>query len=151
MCICVYLCVCLCVCASVQCVTCVQGPMKAKRKYQILLEVGVTGGCKVPKIVLGTSSLNTVNMRIRSVFFSVVVPKYHYRSLLSFCLVRIHLKDHITEPLRKFRTTSLLCREGRVKLHFTTTRKQGTKRPSLATLAILEHWALVMLWMLRES
>lgn len=42
---------------------------KKKRRYQILLEVGVTGGCKLPKTVLGISSLNTVNMRIRSVFF----------------------------------------------------------------------------------
>lgn len=94
--LCVFLCVHVCVCA-----TCVQGLMKAhekkKKRYQILLEVGVTGGCKLPKTVLGTSSLNTVNMRMRSVFFRSCL-QISLRCLLSFCLVRIHYRTTLQGP-----------------------------------------------------
>lgn len=53
--------------------------------------------------------------------------------------------------LMQFRTTSSLCREGIVKFHFDRTRKQGTETQSPSTLAVLEHWAIDMLWVLCES
>lgn len=64
-----YIFVCACVCACVHVCHMCAGPMRAKRRYQILLEVGVTDGCKLPKTVPGTSSLNTVDKDKVSIFF----------------------------------------------------------------------------------